>query len=225
MNRFGIFLAMAATAATYWPTPLMADTPAKKTLVIAVDLSQKNLALSDPTINDTVLEMVLIHAKKLDLQNGDGLVLRAFAPPGSATRPLPDWHAAIEFSYSQYGGKDPRILRPLLAKHIPALLDVAPEGDTDLHWSIKRLAREFDCARDEVHLVLISNMVEAGRFQNGKYYLAPLNAGTFASCASIALVGFDAAFVSGSAAALDTAEGAWTEILLGAGFGDVRFLR
>jgi hypothetical protein len=214
----------AALAALLGTVAALADTPGK-TQVIAVDLSPQNRALTDPDFNSTVGTMLAAYLARQDLQFGDTAIMRAFGPPGGNPRPVAGWNSTINFAYQKFGGKDPRQLAPYLAQNLKALLDVAPTGQTDLHWSLARLAQEIDCKGAETHLLLIANLVEAGRFEGGGYALAPLAPDAFAGCASVTVAGFDGAFISGSAAALTVAEQAWTETLQEAGFDHVEFLR
>jgi hypothetical protein len=206
-------------------TTAKADGITGKTIVVAVDLSPQNRSLSDPGFNSTISDMVLADVAEMNLNYGDKARLRAFGQPGGDLRPLPDWHADITFVYDSFGGKDPRQLGPYLSARIAQLVGVVPSGPTDLHYSLSRLAEELDCQASETQVVLVANMVEAGQFIDGKYYLAQLPPDIFAGCASITIAGFDGAFVSGSAAAQMVAENAWRETLMAAGFHDVRFIR
>lgn len=193
-----------------------------KDIFVVSELSETNQCATNQTYNERCTKLLLEEIDKLGLAYLDNLRLRTAGAPSSTGNYWPAWNRDIEFVF---GKRSPEAATPFLIKRVRELSGADLNSSTDLVWSMEELAKATRCDSYETHIFILSNALEAGRFEGNKFGMPRLIGTPFEGCASLTLIGFGANDEAGSTTRLRSAEMAFEIVAKEAGFGRVSFFR
>lgn len=193
-----------------------------KDIFVVSELSDTNQCVTNQTYNEQCTQLLLEEIDKLGLAYLDNLRLRTAGAPSATGNYWPAWNRDIEFVFRK---ASPEAAPAFLVKRVRELTGADRHSDADLVWSLEELAKATRCDSHETHVFILTNALEAGRFDGNKFGMPRLIGTPFEGCASLTLIGFGANDESGSTTRVRSAEMAFEIVGKEAGFGRVSILR
>jgi len=193
-----------------------------KDVFVVSELSDTNQCVTNQTYNMQCTTLLLEEIDKLGLTYLDSLRLRTAGQPSATGNYWPDWNRDIEFVF---GKRNPEAAPAFLVNRLRELTVANVHGDADLVWSMEELAKVTRCDSHDTYIFVLTNALEAGRFEGNKFGMPRLIGTPFEGCVSLTLIGFGASDQSGSTTRVRSAEMAFELVGKEAGFARISILR
>ncbi|WP_424991430.1 hypothetical protein [Fluviibacterium sp. S390] len=193
-----------------------------KDVFVVADMSSLNAVVTNKAYNEKARKLLLKEIDSLGLDYLDHLHLRTAGAPSAIGEFLPEWNRDIEFIYRK---ANPSAVPGFLTKRVHELMETESRSDVDLVWSLQELARATRCDSHDTYIFVLTNALEAGRFDGNRFGMPRLIGTPYQGCASLTLIGFGAGDQTGSVTRLSSAEKAFRIVVEEAGFARFTILR
>lgn len=189
---------------------------------VIMDISETNPIIVSEAYNNVAAREARERLADLELQYLDVLTLHTTGDPSVLRHLNEKFNRRLALSYHGY---QPNDMPHFVEQRVNAMRNIKTHDSVDLIWMLEELATQLDCVARETHLIILSDGLDSGAWENGSYTLNVIPGEPFKGCASITYIGFGASSNGKDNARYHTARKLFDRFSRSNGFVHVDFIR